>query len=135
MVLKKQIDNYESVTSALLKCVKILEDKLMESNIIMHGIKESAWKPEDTCRELVLKAIADTINVDDPEEKVNTARKIPIKSINRVGRYSAMHHDQSTLALLVRVMRIYYWNAKSHLKRVSILTENIVMKMRLSGRS
>ena len=88
--LKKQIDNYETVTNALLKCVKTLEDKLMESNIIMHVIKESAWEPENTHRELVLKAITESINADDPEEKMNIARKISIKSINRVGRYSAM---------------------------------------------
>ena len=56
----------------------------------MHGIKETPWEPDATRKELVLKAIADTIDIDDTEECMNIAKKIPIKSTSRVGCYSSL---------------------------------------------
>ena len=62
----------------------------MESNIIMHGIKESSWELDSTRKELVVNAIASTITVDDSDKKLEIARKIPIKSTRRLGKYNSL---------------------------------------------
>ena len=60
--------------------VKKLEDKLMESNLIIHGIKESSWELDSTRNELVVQAIASTVHADNDSSKLIIARKIPISS-------------------------------------------------------
>ena len=70
--------------------VKILENKLLENNIIMHGIKESSWELDSTRRELVTAAIASTVTIPDDDKKLEAARKIPIQSTKRLGKYNSL---------------------------------------------
>ena len=70
--------------------VKILESKLLENNIIIHGVKESSWELDSTRRELVTAAIASTVTIPDDDKKLEAARKIPIQSTKRLGKYNSL---------------------------------------------
>ena len=62
----------------------------MESNIIMHGIKESSWELDSTRKELVVTTTANTITVEDEDKKLEITCNIPIKSTKRLGRYNSL---------------------------------------------
>ena len=89
-VLARKIQVVEFKNTKLEDCIKVLEDKLMESNIIMHGIKESSWELDSMRKELVVNAIASTITVDDSDKKLEIPCKIPIKSTKRLGKYNSL---------------------------------------------
>ena len=67
-----------------------LEDRLLECNLIVHRVKESKWEQDSTRNELVVQAIADTVEATTPAQKLEIARKIPISGTSRVGRYNSM---------------------------------------------
>ena len=64
-----------------------LETKLLQSNLIMHGITEEAWEQENSRTEKIYAAIANTVEHEDPWEKLKIARKISIRSSRRLGKY------------------------------------------------
>ena len=71
--------------------VKHLEQKLLENNIIVHGVKESKWELDSTRHELVTQMLAATVTASTDEEKLQIARNIPISSTSRLGWYKSMH--------------------------------------------
>ena len=62
----------------------------MESNLIIHRIKESSWELDSTRNELVVQAIASTVHADNDSNKLEIARKIPILSTKCLGRYNPL---------------------------------------------
>ena len=88
--LNQQVKTVKARNSNLENRLKVLEDKLMEINIIMHGIKESSWELDSTRRELVTSAIANTVTLLDDDKKLEAARKIPIHSTKRIGKYQSL---------------------------------------------
>ena len=71
--LNQRISEAEKKNENLETRLKKLEDKLMECNIIVHGIKESAWELDSTQKELVIQTLADTIQGPD-DKKLEIAR-------------------------------------------------------------
>ena len=67
-----------------------LEDKLLEGNIILQGIPDVVWEPSETTKEKVLSAIAHTISGNSHEDKMEQARRIPIKDIRRKWKFTAL---------------------------------------------
>ena len=55
----------ESENTKLKKRLEILENKLLEANLIMHGIREDEWEDESSRRERIYHAIAPTVDADD----------------------------------------------------------------------
>ena len=71
--------------------VKHLEKRLLENNIIVHGMKESKWELDSTCHELVTQMLAATVTASTDEEKLQIARNILKSSTSRLGLYNSMH--------------------------------------------
>ena len=88
--LNLKIKEVEEKNCKLEDRVKKLEDKLMESNLIIHRIKESSWELDSTRNELVVQAIASTVHADNDSSKLEIARKIPISSTKCIGRYNPL---------------------------------------------
>ena len=88
--LNSKIKEVEEKNCKLEDRVKKLEDKLMESNLILHGIKESSWELDSTRNELVVNAIASTVHAENDSSKLEIARKIPITSTSCLGRYNPL---------------------------------------------
>ena len=70
--------------------VRKLEEKLLECNLILHGIKESCWELDSTRNELVIQAIAETVHAENNTKKLEIARKIPITSTAQIRRYNPL---------------------------------------------
>ena len=88
--LKQRIDNVEKENLRLNLKVKTLEDKLLEGNIVFQGVPESLWEASEATKEKILTAISHTISGDNQEEKMQQARRIPIKDVSRIGKYTGM---------------------------------------------
>ena len=74
--------------SELKERVKNLEEKLMENNLIIHGITEGKWEVDSTRNELIYQSISGTVEAPDEEKKLEIARNIPISSTKRIGKYN-----------------------------------------------
>ena len=88
--LRARITKVESENAALSQRVASLEDKMLAGNVMFQGIPDSLWEPSDTTKQKVLTAISFTISGKDQEDKMEQAKRIPIKDVQRVGRYAAM---------------------------------------------
>ena len=64
-----------------------IEDRLLENNLIIHGITEDAWELSANRKERIFHTIAHTVDEEDKWERLEIARNIPIISTTRLGRY------------------------------------------------
>ena len=85
--LKRKCEKTEQENDNLKNRVASLEIKLLESNLIMHGIPEEPWEQDSNRNEKIYNAIASTVDEVDPWEKLKKARSIAIKSSKRLGKY------------------------------------------------
>ena len=70
--------------------IKQLENASMENNIILQGIPEGPWETNEVCWEKVCQVLSNLVNKDTYEECIDNARKIPIKTVKRLGTYSLL---------------------------------------------
>ena len=85
--LKRKCEKTTQENDILKHRVSKLETKLLESNLIMHGVPEEPWEHESNRHEKIYNAIASTVDETDPWEKLKTVRKIPIRSLRRLGKF------------------------------------------------
>ena len=88
-VLNQQVSEVEKKNATLETRIKKLENKLMECNIIVHGVKEVTWEPDSTRRELVVQTLANTVKGTE-DKKLEIARRIPLTSTKQLGRYNPL---------------------------------------------
>ena len=115
--LHSRITKVETDNKLLNVRVQHLKDKLLESNIVFQGIPNTLWEPMETTREKILTAISHTISGENQEQKMDQARKIPIKEIHRVGKYSAMRTRPVIVEFVYKTDATYLLNNKTHLPR------------------
>ena len=77
----------EIETSKLKRRIETLESKLLQSNLIIHGIREEEWESEENRREKLYQAISWTVDSLDRRERLDIARGIPIRTTKWLGCY------------------------------------------------
>ena len=65
-----------------------IENKMLENNIVMHGVEESFEESDFQRKSKVRGVIAHTVNKCTDEERRSVADNIPILWMERLGRYS-----------------------------------------------
>ena len=88
--LQYRIVKVEQENKNLIKRVANLEDRILESSVIIQGLQESAWETEAVRQEKVFIAISETIVGSTLEDRLETARSMVIKGTKRIGTYNAM---------------------------------------------
>ena len=86
-ILRENYEKTERENQTLKIQVDTLESKLLKSNLIMHSVPEDAWEIEENWREKVVTAIANTVDEENPWEKLKVAREIPIRNTKRIGTF------------------------------------------------
>ena len=66
-----------------------LENKLLDSSIIIHGISEEVDETEMDRKEKLIVVMARTIARRNQDERIEVASNVPIKSTQRLGRFVA----------------------------------------------
>ena len=74
-------ENCEELKTQLNK----LENKSLECNLIISGIPENRWETDDTRVKTLHRYIADTIKMDNPQDRYNRACNIVIECCKRLG--------------------------------------------------
>ena len=64
-----------------------IENKLMCSNVILHGISDQQWELSAVTREKALSAISHIANGKTSKDKLDVVRKIGFRDIRRLGEY------------------------------------------------
>ena len=82
--LKAETENHK-----LKQRIEKLESTMMESNLIMHGLREVEWEVEEDRREWIYHAISSTVDAGDRCARIYIARSIPIRSTKRLGKYKS----------------------------------------------
>ena len=65
-----------------------IENELLESTAIIHGIHEDSWEEGSTRYNMVVDVLAYTMMGSNHHEQMNEARKILIKKTSRIGKYN-----------------------------------------------
>ena len=71
----------------------------------------------ETTKEKILTAISHTISGNSTEEKMDQARKIPIKEISRIGRYTAMWTQPVLVEFYYKSDAMFLLENRSHLPK------------------
>ena len=130
--IKKDISEYtvlKAENKALIECVKLveqknenlnkrlseLENRLFESNLIIHRIKESAWETDDARTEKIYNVMTETVLGRSYDDRLETVKLMPIKSAKRLGTYSSARSRPISVEFLYRSDADYLMNNKKYL--------------------
>ena len=70
-----------------------IENELLESTAIIHGVHEDSWEEGSTRYNMVIDVLAYTMMGTNHHEQMNAARKILIKKTSRIGEYNPYKVD------------------------------------------
>ena len=90
--LKRQIIKNEEKQKKLETQISALEDQLLEKNVIFQGLEEDEYEDIQDTKTKVISAIANISTGNTPEERKDTAKKVPIDSVERLGKYISTHN-------------------------------------------
>ena len=85
--LKRQIIKNEEKQKKLETQISALEDQLLQKNVIFQGLKEDKYEDIQDTKTKVISAIANVSTGNTPEERNDTAKKVPIDSVEWLGKY------------------------------------------------
>ena len=85
--LRKDCEAIMVENSQLKHRIDMIENKLMSSNVILHGISDQQCEPSAITREKALSALSHVANGKTSKEKLDVVRKIGFRDIRRLGEY------------------------------------------------
>ena len=119
--LKQKVLNVEKNNEKLTECVIRLENRLLESSVIIHGLYERPWETDDVRKETVHDAISDTLVGRSYEERLEVARTMIIRSSRRIGKYNPMSSRPISVEFLYKENANYLLNNRKYLgKRIYV---------------
>ena len=113
--LKQRMTKMEGTNQRLQQGISALEDKLLETNIILTGIYEGAWETDEARREVLYEVISNMIVGTTFEEKYETAKTMYIKHSRRVGKYRQMYNRSISVTFLYKEDADYILNNRKYL--------------------
>ena len=94
LVEKENVELKEKLTE--------IEDQMLETCVLMSGIREDKWEEPGPRRDLVDKELAPLLPGNTPEEKLNNAQAISIVKTERVGRYNPLKNRPISIKFAVK---------------------------------
>ena len=79
--LKTRIRKIEEENKLLKNRLTNIEDKLLENNVIINGVREDAWETVTALKQKVISLIAYTVDAQDPDIQLEKARKAKIVNV------------------------------------------------------
>ena len=86
-ILQQRVHQVKDENRQLKTRVIKLENRMLESNLIIHGLREDNWELEENRRERIYQAISSTVDEKKYSDRITTARNIAIRSTKRLGKY------------------------------------------------
>ena len=85
--ITQRCDKMEQENNELRSWLNKLENKMLQKNLIFHGIKEDNWEDEESIKERIWKCISQTVDEDESWKRMKIARGIGINGVKRLGRF------------------------------------------------
>ena len=87
--LQTDCDQMKKENRKLLNRLNLIENKLLENNIVLHGIPDQVWELNSVTREKAIVAISHIANGKTLQEQIDITRKIGIRNVKHIGEYSS----------------------------------------------
>ena len=87
--LHNQCNQIEKENKTLKDRLTVIENCLLENNIILHGINKDSWELNSVLKEKTIHALANTIDVDTRQQQLDTMRSMPIKKVEKMGKFNS----------------------------------------------
>ena len=87
-LLHRRFDIMERENKTLKNRLNDIENKLLENNIVMHGVEETFEESESQRKRKVKVMISHTVNRSTIAERMEDVENIPIEWTERLGRYN-----------------------------------------------
>ena len=113
--LIKRIAKVESENKNLTDRIIALEDKLLEYNVILKGVHETAWETEDVLMDKIYDILSETVLGTTYDMRLGVAKTMAIRSSKRLGRYSPMRSRPISIEFLHKHNANYVLQNKKHL--------------------
>ena len=88
VVIQLRCDKIELDHAKLKQKLSKIENELLESTAIIHGVHEDKWEEGSTRYNMVVDVLAYTMYGTNHHEQLTAARKILIKKTSRLGKYN-----------------------------------------------
>ena len=85
-------DKMEQENKELRSRLNRLENRMMQKNLIFHGIKEDNWEDKESIKERVWKCISYTVDENESRKRLKIAKGIGINGVRKLGRYRDGHN-------------------------------------------
>ena len=83
-VLTERIKKFEEKHDKLLNRVCELENRLLEANLIIRGIREGPWETEEARLEKIYHAMTETVLGRNYDDRLETVKLMTIKSTRKI---------------------------------------------------
>ena len=113
--LKQRVAKVEEIKKQLTKRLSSLENKMMESCVILTGIREDVWEIDKVRREKIFAVLSNTVLGTTYEDRLDTAKIMYIKNSSRVGRFRRMYNHLVSVEFLYKEDADYLLNNRSYL--------------------
>ena len=124
--LKTRIWEVERENKSLKNRLTHIEDKLLENNVIINGVREDAWETVTALKEKVINLIAYTVDAQDPDIQLEKACKAKIVKVVWIGSYSSKRGWAISVQFEKHSEASYFWDNKGY------LPENITVRKEYS---
>ena len=85
--LKLDCENVKLENDQLKERLVAIKNRLLENDVLLHGIVDQPWELNDITREKTLSAISHVANGKTHEDRMKIVRKTDIRNIKRIGEY------------------------------------------------
>ena len=114
-ILHRRVEEVESKNKELTKRVCSLENKLLESSIVINGIQESTWETDAVREEKLFYVFSHTIVGNSLEDRLESAKSMYIKGSKRMGAYRTMGTRPIIVEFLYKADADYILNNRKYL--------------------
>ena len=113
--LKRRVTKMEEINENLCRRLSAIENRLLESNIILTSIREGTWETEEARKESVYEVISETVLGRTFDDQLQTVKTMQIRSTRRLGKYRQMYNRPVLVEFMVKEDADYLLNNRSYL--------------------
>ena len=115
--LKLDCENVKLENDKLKERLVAIENRLLENNVLLHGIADQPWELNDITHEKTLSAISHVANGKTHEDRMKIVCKIDIRNIKRIGDYSKIRNRPISIEFVKKASADFLFNNKKKLPK------------------
>ena len=116
-MLRAKVINVEKTNRQLNNRLCKLENKLLEKNLVIRGVKEIKWEHNNTTWQKVIAELLETVVGDHFSERIAGAEKFSINSVQRLGPRRDMVNRPIRISLNLHEDAEYLVKNRKYLKK------------------